>query len=874
MDPDPSRESVDSLLAHQEWLRRLARALVRDEHTADDLVQETMIAAWRSPPSEGGYTRTWLSTVLHNSWTSFGRAVRRRTDHESRASREGVLPATADAVALVSIQRDLAEHVLALTEPTREIVLLRFFADMPPRKIAAQLDLPLTFVKNRLQRGLEELRERLDARRGGREEWLACLVPLCGRAVVSAAAKLGSAGLALVLGLLVWWNVSHRVHDDALVARVPVESSAEDPEGGPARLVEPDTSGERARSVRAPVQASPASLTPARIVEETASEGRLRFIDANGDKVAGFRFELRDTYRAKWSDDSETVVIGANFWLPIPPEERARLREDPRALEGFVTHNFGEPAVGRALILGEALPEARVCEADAQGECTTAFERARHRIVPVESWWQVVGFMKTHADRARNEFTCVVAPACELRGRLVDARGLPLVGKSMRIEIDGAFREALPVGTLDTALPEVAPSMTDLEGRFGWLAVPRLPLAGFSMPSAEGDVFISRHVDFGELDAGTEILVTVGSAPTPQLARYKGRVRRRDGSAAVTARVVCALRFVDVDREGGFDIQLFPGEKVRVFERSYGYATYEEGDLQRLSRSEHGVELVLEHELLSLAGVVVDGSGRPIEGASVELAPTHRVLGMRQSLEAWLAGTRGADALTDAQGRFHLNGLMDGDYTITARVGSRASAPITARGGSGPLLVELPNSARIEKLHGRVRTQRGDPITSFAGMTLCDDGDHATMAGVFRTTLTDPGEFEVTDIDCSAPVLRIVADGYIPWELRVERGTEATPVDVRLIPACRLLVSIPATAVACELQVRDATGATLEIVPSGTNSIRRGTAVLLVPGSESSVLVGSTATEFLLVRDGTVVLRRPAALDPDRLNRIELRDWR
>ena len=45
------------------WLSGLARALVRDPHGADDLVQETVLAALRAEELPRERRRAWLATV-------------------------------------------------------------------------------------------------------------------------------------------------------------------------------------------------------------------------------------------------------------------------------------------------------------------------------------------------------------------------------------------------------------------------------------------------------------------------------------------------------------------------------------------------------------------------------------------------------------------------------------------------------------------------------------------------------------------------------------------------------------------------------------------------------------------------------------------
>src|SRR5690606_23864875 len=82
-------------------LRRLARALTADDATADDLVQDTWVAALRNPPGEDRPVRPWLSTVMRNRRptppgpaelsTSCSRV--RRRDVRPRGQRGGELPA-------------------------------------------------------------------------------------------------------------------------------------------------------------------------------------------------------------------------------------------------------------------------------------------------------------------------------------------------------------------------------------------------------------------------------------------------------------------------------------------------------------------------------------------------------------------------------------------------------------------------------------------------------------------------------------------------------------------------------------------------------------------------------------------------------------
>jgi iron(II)-dependent oxidoreductase len=165
------------LLAQSEWLRALARTLVQDAELAEDLVQETWLSALRTRPAPEGGLRGWLGTVLRN-----------------RAR-------TRDVVERACVQQEVVAAVMALDEPYRETLLLRYFDELPPRTIAAHMHVPVSTVKSRLARGLERLRERLDASHAGeRRVWMGSVAVLF---EVEGGGWLGKA-LAAAAGLLVF----------------------------------------------------------------------------------------------------------------------------------------------------------------------------------------------------------------------------------------------------------------------------------------------------------------------------------------------------------------------------------------------------------------------------------------------------------------------------------------------------------------------------------------------------------------------------------------------------------------------------------------------------------------------------------------------
>jgi RNA polymerase sigma-70 factor (ECF subfamily) len=202
---------LEDLLAHSDWLTRLARRLTAAAD-ADDAVQETWLAARRSPPDADRPPGPWLAAVLRNlvqaRWQSDSRRRRREQEHARLA------PDCAAAVDTLyerlELQRLVAERVMALDEPLRTVLLLRFFDGHDSTRIARMLRLPAGTVRWRLKTGLDRLRADMDARFGDdRRVWALALAP----AATAPALAVGAAGplaamaltvsLALALGVAV-----------------------------------------------------------------------------------------------------------------------------------------------------------------------------------------------------------------------------------------------------------------------------------------------------------------------------------------------------------------------------------------------------------------------------------------------------------------------------------------------------------------------------------------------------------------------------------------------------------------------------------------------------------------------------------------------
>jgi RNA polymerase sigma-70 factor (ECF subfamily) len=171
--------AIDEVLAHGQWLRRLAHALAKDDGDAQDLVQQTYLAVIESPPSTDRSVRPWLGRVLRNFARMGRRGQERRVERERNAGLgPEPLPGADDLLAQHRLLRVVAELVEQLDEPFRSTVLLCYGEDLSPSEVASRLGVPAATIRWRLMRARERLRAELDARHDGdRRAWAVLLLP-------------------------------------------------------------------------------------------------------------------------------------------------------------------------------------------------------------------------------------------------------------------------------------------------------------------------------------------------------------------------------------------------------------------------------------------------------------------------------------------------------------------------------------------------------------------------------------------------------------------------------------------------------------------------------------------------------------------------
>jgi RNA polymerase sigma-70 factor (ECF subfamily) len=132
----------DGWLAQAGALRRLAASLLRDEHEAEDLVQETWLRTRKSDPkcdsAKSGSAKSgpWFRTVIRNLARDRLRERGRRQQSERDAARAERMPSEEQVSERLEVAQRVAAEVAQIAEPYRTMLHLRYFEDLPSEEIA------------------------------------------------------------------------------------------------------------------------------------------------------------------------------------------------------------------------------------------------------------------------------------------------------------------------------------------------------------------------------------------------------------------------------------------------------------------------------------------------------------------------------------------------------------------------------------------------------------------------------------------------------------------------------------------------------------------------------------------------------------------
>lgn len=131
---------------HADRVFRFAMSIVRNAHLAEEVMQETMIAVWRSARRFEGRSKasTWILGIARNLAHNL---LRKEKRGDRMPEIKTTVPDPADgAEREVRVQRAME----ALTDAQREVLHLVYYEELGVREAAAVLGIPEGTVKSRM----------------------------------------------------------------------------------------------------------------------------------------------------------------------------------------------------------------------------------------------------------------------------------------------------------------------------------------------------------------------------------------------------------------------------------------------------------------------------------------------------------------------------------------------------------------------------------------------------------------------------------------------------------------------------------------------------------------------------------------------------
>jgi RNA polymerase sigma-70 factor (ECF subfamily) len=705
MTMDPIQRT-QQLLAHADWVTRLSRSLVTDGSAAGDIAQEVWADVLRSDAANVEQPRGWLATIVRRRASRMRRTEQRRQQRERAVARPEAVPSAAELSAKLQTHRELTEAVQALDEPYRATILLRFFEHLEVDEIAERTGTPRNTVRSRLQRGLAQLRERLD-RSGGRERWLPAVLLLAQRPLaVEAAAVSATVAVGMVSGIALLTIMKKTLLvGAALAAAITLSLQLGSGPEAAAVVAEP---GAGAPAVAVASSPPPSSVAPSRIdapvrdaarVEAPAVTAALApvafaVVDLDGKPLPNVRVRAETEFAVHWQGGDRGWINGGGDGLRLDAATEQRVRGDA-AFAALFFAQFTHADEWRATVLDESLP-ARDSTTGEDG--TFAFAPG---IEVGDAEIAIVGFYHVLvAPGQRGRAPWIAGRRAIVSGTVRDANGSPLA----RARIDAMWPAA-------KGLQEVAGQMqtnSDDDGTF---------IARFAL--ASGVLRVQRD--------GYETAIVAIAAPGPQAIEVTLRPRPASERLSVDG-VVCdgAGRPIDgarvwfgresmkCDGSGRFSFAVTdPQAQYALTAVAKGYALAQidalGGELLRDAAAGRDLVLMLRDKLQTIRGFVLGPDGRPLEGARVGLLDPTLLDITFQGVEAGLGGFSGGVAC-GADGAFEIGGLSPRGYRLAAidpSTGAVVHGSSVAAGSTGVVL-RLPTDVRLA-VRGRV-FGNGEPL--------------------------------------------------------------------------------------------------------------------------------------------------------------------
>ena len=150
---------------YQALVYTVCHQLVPDVQEAQDLTQETFLAAWRAiDRCPSGFEKQWLARIAANKAKDYLQSAWNR--HAVLPGDEGMPPGLSPPAEEVVLERagadDIRAAIAELKEPYRPVCRLCLLEEKSPEEAALALGRPVKTIHTQLSRGKRLLRERLE----------------------------------------------------------------------------------------------------------------------------------------------------------------------------------------------------------------------------------------------------------------------------------------------------------------------------------------------------------------------------------------------------------------------------------------------------------------------------------------------------------------------------------------------------------------------------------------------------------------------------------------------------------------------------------------------------------------------------------------
>lgn len=843
-----SSPSLIELLSDGRWLRQMAHRLARSSDEGDDLAQSACLKALQAPPQDGESLRGWFVQVVRNLRGERHRRDARRVAREQLVAGGHTEESASELVERAAVQRSVLDAVLALQEPYRATVLLRFFEELPPRDIATRMGVPVATVHTRLQRAFVQLRRRLDTQFGDRKAWAMVLLSLPDWQTATTptwilfmqAKTLASLAVVSIGVFLLWW------------ATTPAELA---PSGAPAMSAVADaTLASKAQPAlramgteRIRVADSPPTPTPAATAMPLLRELRGRVVDSDGNVLPSFALAFEPDHL-----EVDSGVAASEFV------------SEPDGSFQFATARMGSGVV-----------------------------KVQH------PGWRTVCCAAVGTGVPSPMYLVVAARSLAVAGRVLGEDGRVIDNATVRVVWPKDLRARL-TDISDRAETERLVRRCDPSGRFELLAA---GVRGAELLTSAPGFLPDRRALPQQTEQAIEIRLR---EPAREHGILRGAVVDVRGRPVANATVTLGANATVADAGGEFVLS-DDGSGDTMFASMVGWRMARQ---QRLATGFPAFcMLTLGPRALAIEGVVHDEQGRGVPNIKVWVTdPT--IIGHGASLMtgegvacgcASMAELRERSSLgesisretpmshwswvaTDAQGRFRLNGLEDRPYNL------RAMAAVTLQcvdlaavtPGDAEVLLRMRSSDRFAALRGRVVNRFGVGIANARIRVQVDaqrvGGTTMDVSAAQATAADASGHFQLRNVPHHSVYLRVDGEGILPvtYGRHCDGGLvsllDSASGSMRIVAKERLHVQVALIApeTADSLQVLDAQDKPLMLNLFKGRS-RHETRTITIAGGKSPVFVATDdGLTLRLMRNGREVARQALVLQSGTVNRVQL----